>query len=102
MTTEARQLAERIVREYERCQIEGCDPTCLQTRLYKAWQAGRLSGLQQAAEIATHFANDELTPEEWPKYGLCARSGRFDYGVIGETCDKVAAVIREKIAEEEK
>jgi hypothetical protein len=66
---------------------------------WKSWQAacaaGRLAGLEQAAKIAEHFANDELTAKEWPKYGLCERSGRFDYGAIGETGDKIAAAIRE-------
>jgi hypothetical protein len=63
--------------------------------MFVGFEAGRLAGLAQAAKIAEHFANDELTAKEWPKYGLCERSGRFDYGAIGETGDKIAAAIRE-------
>jgi len=50
--------------------------------------------LLKAAEIAEHFANDKLTPEEWPEYGLYERAKRFDNGAVGATGDNIAAAIR--------
>jgi len=52
------------------------------------------SELLKAEEIAEHFANDKLTPEEWPEYGLYERAKRFDNGAVGATGDNIAAAIR--------
>lgn len=51
---------------------------------------------RRCAEIARHFANDELTREEWPPHGLVKREGRFDNGIVGKTADNIErAILRE-------
>lgn len=54
--------------------------------------------VQAAAEIARHFANDELTPEEWPTFGLIKREFRCDGGFASLMADRLEAAIR-KLAE---
>lgn len=52
--------------------------------------------VSDAIKLVEHFANDELTPKEWPEYGLVKREGRFDNGFVAVTCEHVAAALREK------
>ena len=58
-------------------------------------EAGRLAGLEQAAKIAEHFANDELTAEEFPPHGVVSVGQRYDSGIGKRFCDAVATAIRE-------
>jgi len=45
----------------------------------QARKQGYAEGVEAAAEKIEHFL-DELTPEEWPRHGLCRVDGRFDSG----------------------
>lgn len=50
---------------------------------------------RQCAEIAGHFANDKLTPEEYPKYGLVRREDRCDSGRSSDMAEKIEwAILR--------
>ena len=53
----------------------------------------RQAARKECAEIARHFANDKLSPEEWPKYGLVERQWRCDGGFASLMADRIAAAI---------